>query len=78
MNGKVNPSGIHVNIIKRDGTDLILNTRSAHALEQAGFPRSSFTEIDRTGDELFESLLIDQLRRDKLTNKGTNNVTRED
>ncbi|WP_395374722.1 RHS repeat domain-containing protein [Marinicella sp. W31] len=77
VSGKVNPADIHVNIIVRDGNTLILNTRSAHALEQAGIPRSSYTVIDRTGDTGFEEMLSDQLKRNNLGNEGVSTVIKE-
>jgi len=61
--GKVNPSDIVVETIQRDGQTLILNTRTAKALEEAGIPRSAISTKDVTGDELKEGLLDNQLRR---------------
>ena len=43
------PKEVPVNMIVRDGNTLILNTRSAQALMQAGIPRASWSVIDRTG-----------------------------
>ena len=57
------PTEVPVNYIVRDGQAIILNTRSAQALEAAGIPRSQWTGVNQTGDELFESLLDGQLRR---------------
>ena len=37
--GALNPSDVPIQYIVRDGNTLILNTRSAQALEQAGIPR---------------------------------------
>lgn len=62
--------GFQLEYINRDGNILILNTRSSQALTQAGIPRSQWCAIDRTGDELFESLLDGQLSRNKLTSEG--------
>ena len=68
--GAVEPSSIPVNVIVRGGNVLILNTRTAMALERAGVPRSAFNVIDRTGDEFFEGLLSGQLDRNNLTSAG--------
>lgn len=38
--GAMNPAEVSVNYIVRDGQTIILNTRSAQALEAAGIPRS--------------------------------------
>ena len=61
--GAMKPTEVPVNYIVRDGQAIILNTRSAQALEAAGIPRSQWTGVNQTGDELFESLLDGQLRR---------------
>ncbi|MGG2484207.1 RHS repeat-associated core domain-containing protein, partial [Brevibacillus borstelensis] len=69
-NGKISPSQIPIDYIVRDGNTLILNTRSAQALTQAGIPRSQWNAINRTGDSLYEELLTGQLTRNKLTSEG--------
>lgn len=56
--GKLNPAEIPVS-----GRTIILNTRSAQALESAGIPRSAWCGIDKTGDLFFERLLDGQLSR---------------
>jgi RHS repeat-associated protein len=72
--GAMNASDVTINYIVRDGNTLILNTRSAQALEAAGIPRSAWSAVNRTGDELFESMLSDQLGRNGLTSAGTATV----
>ena len=64
--GALTPKDVPVNMIVRDGNTLILNTRSAQALTQAGIPRSSWSVIDRTGDPFYEQLLTGQLTRNNL------------
>jgi hypothetical protein len=71
IRGGVDPARIPVNYIVRDGKPLILNTRSALALERAGVPRSAWNAVDRTGDNFFEGLASGQLTRNKLGSEGT-------
>jgi hypothetical protein len=54
---------VPINYIVRDGQTIILNTRSAQALEAAGIPRSVWKGIDKTGNQKFEEMLNDQLGR---------------
>jgi RHS repeat-associated protein len=56
-------SDVPINYIVRDGQTIILNTRSAQALEAAGIPRSQWNGINRTGNQLYEELLNGQLFR---------------
>ncbi len=72
--GKISPDDVPVDYIVRDGNTLILNTRSAQALERAGIPRSQWKGVNRTGVEEFEDRLSDQLRRNKLGSEGTATV----
>jgi hypothetical protein len=72
--GAMKVSDVPINYIVRDGNTLILNTRSAQALEAAGIPRSAWEAVNRTGQELFESLLSGQLQRNGLTSAGTATV----
>jgi filamentous hemagglutinin len=69
--GAMNASEVPINYIVRDGNTLILNTRSAQALEAAGIPRSAWNAVNRTGQEMFESMLTGQLQRNGLTSAGT-------
>lgn len=68
--GRLKPSDVPIDYIERDGTKLMLNTRSANALEQAGVPRSQWIGVNRTGQERFENMLDGQLQRNKLSNEG--------
>ena len=61
--GVLNPAEVPVNYIVRDGQTIILNTRSAQALDAAGISRSEWTGLNRTGDSFFEGLLNGQLSR---------------
>lgn len=64
------PKSVPVNVIVRDGNTLILNTRSAQALERAQIPRGSWNVVDRTGDPIYERLLDGQLSRNGLDSRG--------
>jgi hypothetical protein len=68
--GALNPSDVPIQYIVRDGNTLILNTRSAQALEQAGIPRGSWNAINMTGDAAAEARLTGQLGRNGLTSQG--------
>jgi hypothetical protein len=68
--GALTPKDVPINVVVRDGNTLILNTRSATALTRAGVPRSSWSVINRTGDDFFEGLLNGQLRRNGLDSSG--------
>jgi RHS repeat-associated protein len=61
--GEMKPGDIPVNYIVRDGQTIILNTRSAQALESAGIPRSQWNGVNQTGSKFFEKLLDSQMRR---------------
>ena len=74
--GAMSPSEVPINYIVRDGNTLILNTRSAQALEAAGIPRSAWNAVNRTGQEVFENMLTGQLQRNGLTSAGTATVRR--
>lgn len=74
--GAMKPSQVPIDYVVRDGNTLILNTRSAQALEVAGVPRSSWTAVNRTGQEAFENMLRGQLQRNGLTSEGIATVRR--
>jgi hypothetical protein len=69
------PKDVPIQYIIRDGNTLILNTRSAQALERAGIPRSEWNAIDMTGNPDAEARLTGQLKRNGLTSQGTPTVT---
>ena len=72
--GKLNPSDVPIDYIVRDGNTLILNTRSAQALTNAGIPRSQWNAINRTGQAAYEARLTGQLTRNNLTSQGISTV----
>ena len=71
QSGAVSASRIPVNIIKRGANTLILNTRTAQALERAGIPRRLWNAVDQSGVQKFEQMLSDQLKRTQLSPVGT-------
>ena len=74
--GAIKASDIEVQYIVRNGNTLILNTRTAQALTQAGVPRNSWNAVNVTGNAQFEKMLSDQLARNNLTSTGISYVTR--
>jgi hypothetical protein len=72
--GAMNASEVPINYIVRGGNKLILNTRSAKALEGAGIPRSGWNAVNRSGQGVFEDMLSGQLRRNGLPDAGTATV----
>jgi RHS repeat-associated protein len=73
--GQLAVADVPVQYIVRDGNSLILNTRSAQALERAGVPRSQWAAVDMTGDADAEARLTEQLKKNGLTSAGTPVVT---
>jgi RHS repeat-associated protein len=63
--GAMKPGDVPVNYIVRDGQTIMLNTRSAQALEAAGIPRSQWNGVNQTGNQFFENLLNGQLGRNR-------------
>ena len=68
--GKMKAADVPIEFIVRDGNTLILNTRSAQALQQAGIPRSQWNAVDMTGNAAAETRLTEQLRRYNLDSSG--------
>ena len=68
--GQLSAADVPVQYIVRDGNTLILNTRSAQALESAGIPRSQWNAVNMTGDAAAEARLTAQLQRNNLTSQG--------
>ena len=75
QSGQLRPVDVPIQYIVRDGNTLILNTRSAQALERAGIPRSQWNAVNLTGDVRAEERLTRQLQRNGLTIQGTPTVT---
>jgi RHS repeat-associated protein len=74
--GALNPGDVPIDYIVRNGNTLMLNTRSAQALEAAGIPRSAWNAVNRTGQDFYENLLTGQLQRNNLTSAGIDAVRR--
>ncbi len=74
-NGTLSAEDVPVDYILKDGHVLILNTRSAQALERAGISRADWNAVDRTGEAAYEQRLMEQLKKNNLTTEGTSNVT---
>lgn len=72
--GAMPAKDVPIQVIVRDGNTLILNTRSALALEQAGIPRSAWNVVNMTGDAAAEARLAGQLARNGLGPAGTGSV----
>jgi RHS repeat-associated protein len=72
--GVLSPDDVPIQVIVRDGNTLILNTRSALALEEAGIPRSEWVLDNVTGDPGAEARLSGQLARNGLGSGGTPTV----
>ena len=69
--GALSPSQVPVRIIEREGTRLIVNTRSSLALTRAGIPQRLWNLINSTGDRDIEKAITKRLLRNGLTSKGT-------
>jgi hypothetical protein len=72
--GALDPSDVPVEVVVKEGTTLILNTRSALALEEAGIPRSEWIVENVTNDPAANARLSGQLARNGLSNSGTPTV----
>jgi hypothetical protein len=55
--GGTSVNDVPIRVIMRDGNPLVLNTRSALALQQAGIPRSLWNVVNLTGDAAAEARL---------------------
>ncbi|HVX43601.1 MAG TPA: hypothetical protein VHC49_06935 [Mycobacteriales bacterium] len=72
--GRLHPTDLPVDIIRRDGHVLIMNTRSSQALTQAGIPRSQWIVRDVTGDKQSEVNLTRRLKRNHLSQQGIEEI----
>ena len=69
--GNIAPEDIPVQaIVTQEGNTLILNTRSAQALEEAGIQRSEWQIEDVTANPEAQARLAEQLRVNELTSAG--------
>ncbi|MBX3322118.1 MAG: hypothetical protein KF757_03925 [Phycisphaeraceae bacterium] len=73
--GQMNAADVSVQYIIRDGNTLMLNTRSAQALQAAGIPRAQWNAVNMTGNAAAEARLTGQLQRNGLGNQGISTVT---
>ncbi len=74
QSGGLTAADVPIQYIVRDGNTLILNTRSAQALQRAGIPRSQWNAVNVTGDAAAEARLTNQLQNNHLTSQGTPTV----
>ncbi|MGH9169521.1 MAG: hypothetical protein ACRD0Z_01375 [Acidimicrobiales bacterium] len=72
--GALSPADVPVQVAVVDGNTLILNTRSALALEEAGIPRAEWTLQNVTGDPEAMQRLENQLANNGLASSGTPTV----
>jgi hypothetical protein len=68
--GVLKPADVPIEYIIRDGNTLMLNTRSAQALQQAGIPRAQWNAVNMTGNAAAEARLTGQLQRNGLDSTG--------
>jgi RHS repeat-associated protein len=66
----ISPSELPVEYIIRDGTPLIVNTRSFLALLRSGIPESQIKLINKTGIPEVEARITERLAKNSLTDKG--------
>jgi hypothetical protein len=71
--GSMGAGDVPIEYIVRDGNTLMLNTRSAQALQQAGIPRSQWNAINVTGNVDAELRLTRQLQGNGLGSGGIAN-----
>ncbi|MBI2709593.1 MAG: hypothetical protein HYX34_07840 [Actinobacteria bacterium] len=64
--GEIDPSALPVDVVRRDGQVLGMNTRSMLTLRRAGVPPSEWTVRDMSGAPRVERLLDDRLMRNQL------------
>jgi filamentous hemagglutinin len=65
--GKVDPANLEIDIAVRGDVAVIMNTRTATALDRAGVPRTEWTLNNVTGNPGFETRLDAALGRNRLT-----------
>jgi len=72
--GALSPNQVPVNFVQRGSFNLIDNTRSSIALQEAGIPMNQWNLVNRTGNPFFEGSVTTKLTNNGLTNTGTNTV----
>ena len=65
--GQISPEQLPVEVIRRGGETLALNTRSSLALRRGGVRRSDWTLRDVTGDPAAEEVLTQRLLHNKMS-----------
>ncbi len=69
--GTLNPADVPIQTVTIDGNILIVNTRSALALRQAGVPQSAWTLVDQSGNAGIVNGVATRLANNGLTSAGT-------
>jgi hypothetical protein len=72
--GTLAVSDVTVGVVSIDGTTLIVNTRSALALMQAGIPQSSWAIADMTSNPAVVTSIMARLVNNGLTTAGTSTL----
>jgi filamentous hemagglutinin family protein len=69
--GTLSAADLPIQTVTMDGNTLIVNTRSALALSQAGIPQSAWSLVDMTGNSEVMSSIATRLGNNGLTTAGT-------
>jgi RHS repeat-associated protein len=69
--GTLTPANAPIETVTIDGNTLIVNTRSALALKQAGIPPSAWNLIDQSSDAELVNSIATRLANNRLTSAGT-------
>jgi hypothetical protein len=72
--GSLSPADVPIQVAVVDGNTLIINTRSASALEEAGIPRAAWTLENVTNDPAAMQNIEARLAHNGLTSTGTPTV----
>jgi RHS repeat-associated protein len=70
----LSPNDLPIGFVHRDGTDLIMNTRSTVALQDAGIPMRRWIFVNQTGEAAAEHELTRRLVHNNLRTQGTSTV----
>ena len=69
--GTMTPTDVPVQFITRNGTNLIVDTRSALALRRAGISQGRWNLVNVSGDATMQSRITNRLIQNGLTDSGT-------
>jgi RHS repeat-associated protein len=72
--GTLTPADVPIQTVTIDGNTLIINTRSALALRQAGIPQSAWNLVDQTGNAEIVANITTRLANNGLTSAGTSTL----